>query len=205
MSSFTPVPLQPAPAPAPPSPAPARSGTALGVAALATGIGTFLIGLVPLVGYVSWLIGLVGVALGAVAVHRAGRANGVPLGGIIAAGISVVTSIAMAVGWTMLLSAHSAPPTHTITYSVSGTGSADVHAVTWTAGTSRSRSSVVTLPYTETVEYTGSTAFLHYALSAQAWTWGDTTIHCAVRIDGRIVAADDASGESPEALCRSTN
>lgn len=73
-----------------------NSGQSLGIAALITAIITFVIAVIPCVGMVAWVPGLIAIILGGVGLSQAARNNsprGVPLAGLIIGVVAFMISI----------------------------------------------------------------------------------------------------------------
>src|SRR4051794_10742673 len=125
----------PSPAVAPAAP---RQSNGFGITALILGICAFVLGLLPLVGFGSWFLGLLAVIFGGIGVTRKFRPKGLSIAGLILGAISIITSLAFAFMYTASLAAAvsssiksadtgaSGSGSHTIIYKVTGTGSADV-------------------------------------------------------------------------------
>jgi hypothetical protein len=90
---------------------------------------------------------------------------------------------------------------HTVVYSVTGPGTADITYDTFTSGNAGSASvSGATLPWSRTV--TGSGIFSAYSVTAQIQT--GTSVTCTITVDGRQVSTNTATGQFGVADCAGT-
>lgn len=86
-------PPAPAPEPAPSYPAPApKEGNGMGVASLVLGILSILLGWIPIIGFVSWILAPLGLIFGFIALGKTNK--GLAIGGLITSGIGLLICIA---------------------------------------------------------------------------------------------------------------
>jgi hypothetical protein len=86
-----------------PSTARAPEGSGVALAALIVGIVALVAALVPFVNYGSWLVALLGVVLGVVALVRKNGRRGVAVAGIVISSVAVIASIILAILYSLLI------------------------------------------------------------------------------------------------------
>lgn len=100
--NHTPPPA-PAPEAAPSYPPPARSeGNGMGIASLVLGILSILLGWIPIIGMVSWILAPLGLIFGFIALRKTSK--GLAIGGLITSGIGLLICIAWATVFGAILS-----------------------------------------------------------------------------------------------------
>ncbi len=117
----------------------------------------------------------------------------------------ILVVVALAIGGCVALIAgagvaihHAATTTHTVVYSVTGSGTADISYDSFTSGNSgSSQESGATLPWSKIVTATG--LFSAFTLTAQIQT-GDT-VTCTITVDGKQVSTNTATGQYGIASC----
>jgi len=87
---------------------------------------------------------------------------------------------------------------HTVVYSVTGSGTADINWDTFAYGNSgSSQDSGAALPWTKTV--TGSGLFNIYSVTAQLQS--GTSVTCSITVDGKLVSTHSSTGQFAIADC----
>ena len=91
---------------------------------------------------------------------------------------------------------------HTITYSVTGDGPADITYDTFTSGnTGSEQANGATLPWTKTLTAKGF--FSIYSLGAQLNS--GTTISCSITLDGKVISNHTSTGQYANVDCSGSN
>ena len=87
---------------------------------------------------------------------------------------------------------------HTVVYTVTGNGTADIQYDTYTNGNAGSAESTgQSLPWSMTV--TGSGLFTFYSVTATISTGSSAT--CTITLDGRVISTNTATGQLASATC----
>ena len=92
---------------------------------------------------------------------------------------------------------------HTVVYTVTGDGTANITYASFTnnSNVGSSQDSSATLPWTKTI--TASGIFSSYDVSAMVNT--GTTVTCTLEVDGKVVSTNTAHGQYSSATCTGTN
>lgn len=154
--------------PAPRRPEPARNG--MGTTALVLGILACVLAFIPILGFVSYPLALLGIIFGLVGLRRASKGiatnRGVALAGLIASVLGFVLVIVATVAYVSAINAgvqgvnKSLNAVHNVTYKVTTTDGGKV-IVSYTQGTSGMGSQTNTSsPWTQDTTVTGSVAVL---------------------------------------------
>ncbi|PSL36625.1 MmpS family membrane protein [Labedella gwakjiensis] len=212
---------------------PPRSNT-FGLVGLIIGGVSLILAFVPIINYVSWILALVGLALGIVGLVLKNRKRGLAIAGVITSIIGLVLSIVLAIVYTVGFvgsvatgisdnapDVSSAPSDGAtidpdardvdVVYEVSGDGT-DVTIVylSVTAGDSGTDIETLTaqsLPWTQELDATVGGEYDYTAFNVTATNGAEDTgeISCSITVDGEIVAEDTADGAFGIVSCMSSD
>jgi hypothetical protein len=205
----------------------------LGLASLIVGGVSVILAFIPFVNFVSWIVALVGLVLGIVALVLKNRTRGLAIGGVIASALGLILSIVLAIVYTVgfattvvggiadnlpeqtsvpgITSDPGEERTVEVVYEVTGESSdATIVYLTATSGETGSDVETVsgqTLPWTEEFDATigGEYSFSTFNLTATNGTDDAGEISCSITVDGEVVAEDTADGELATVSCTSSD
>lgn len=210
-----------------------RSNT-FGLIALIVGGVSLILAFVPIVNYVSWVLALVGLALGIVGLVLKNRKRGLAIAGVITSVLGLILSIVLAIVYTVgfvgsvatgisdnVPDASNAPLDGStadpdardvdVVYEVSGEGT-DVTIVYLSVTADDSSTDIETLsaqslPWTQEFDANIGGEYDYTAFNVTATNGADDTgeISCSITVDGEVVAEDTADGAFGIVSCMSSD
>jgi hypothetical protein len=198
-----------------------KQGNGLGLAALIIGIVAFIGAFIPVINYVSGVLALVGLVLGAIGIFRKGRPKGLAMTGTIISFIALILSIVLAIAYTVgfanavdqgikdvqATQSAEANVDVAVKYEIIGDSTdAIITYSTWNDGNfGTEQATGQTLPFTKdlTVKAGGQFDYQSFTLTgSNGQTGGDIT--CRITIDGVVAFEQTGSGQYASATCSSS-
>jgi hypothetical protein len=198
-----------------------KQGNGLGLAALIIGIVAFVGAFIPVINYVSGVLALVGLVLGAIGIFRKGRPKGLAITGTIISFVALVLSIVLAITYTVgfatavdqgikdvqATQSAEANVDVAVKYEIIGDSTdATITYSTYNDGNSGTEQATgQTLPFTKdfTVKAGGQFDYHSFTLTgSNGQTGGDIT--CRITIDGVVASEQTGSGQYASATCSSS-